>query len=294
MKLKLIILLIVVNFKAFELYSLDFHKGTIDTVISFTPGKGQNIGQSSDYFPQNIFGLPSPNANATTPASSPDEVLSLGLGGEIIVGFKDSYLYDGDGPDFTVFENAFINPINGKVFAEPGIVSVSEDGINFIEFPYDFQTLAGCAGTNPTIGSQDPFDPSVSGGNSFDLHTIGLNRIKYIKIKDITDKVLENPNHKFYDPTLSGFDLDAITARYLIYDNSDVPEVPISGNVIAFINNLQNNALYDFYIYNLFGAKLFSSHNKFDFFTNINNLKQGFYIISIVEDGKNYYFKFLK
>ena len=294
MKLKLIILLIVVNFKALEIYSLDFHKGTIDTVISFIPGSGQNTGQSSDYFPQNIFGLPSPNANENTPASSPDEVLSLGLGGEIVVGFKDSYLYDGDGPDFTVFENAFINPINGKVFAEPGVVSVSEDGINFIEFPYDFQTLAGCAGTNPTNGSQDPFDPSVSGGNSFDLHTIGLNRIKYIKIKDITDKILENPNHKFYDPILSGFDLDAITARYLIYDNSDVSEVPTSCNVIAFINDLQNNTSYNFYTYNLFGAKLFSSHNKFDFFTNINNLKQGFYIISIVEGGKNYYFKFLK
>ncbi|OGU57523.1 MAG: hypothetical protein A2X64_04650 [Ignavibacteria bacterium GWF2_33_9] len=214
----LLIFLIFLGDNSF-LYCFDFEKGSIDTMIAIYPGEGQNSGQSPEYFPQNIFGIPSRIATANTPEVSEDQICSLGLGGEIIVGFKNKYIYDGEGPDFTIFENAFISPINKKVFAEPGIVSVSEDGVNYIQFPYDYNTLEGCAGISPTNGKEDPFDPLVSGGDAFDLSKIGLKKIKYIKIKDFCLEILEDENHEYYDPIMTGFDLDAVTSMYLINEN---------------------------------------------------------------------------
>jgi hypothetical protein len=222
--LKFLIICINLFFSSLSSYSQNYYKGTIDTVVSLIPGTLQSNGQSSEYFPANIFGLPSKQASKNVPEVGEDEICSIGLNGEIIVGFKDSYLYDGEGDDFIVFENAFINPINKKIFAEPGIISVSEDGVNFIQFPFDSVTLEGCAGITPTNGSEDIFDPSSSGGNSFDLFSVGLSKIKYIKINDYCGEILKNSNHIYYDPIISGFDLDAITARYLVKDETSIED----------------------------------------------------------------------
>lgn len=229
----------------------------IDTVYYFQPGTGQNNGQSSEYFPLNIFGPPSKNASSSIPEASPNEVLSIGLSGEIIVGFKNAFIKDGPGIDFIIFENAFVNPINKQVFAEPAVVSVSEDGINFIDFPFNTLTLEGCAGTNPTIGKENPFDYPNCGGNGFDIATVGLTKIKYIKIKDITEIVLQNQNHPFYNPTLSGFDLDAVAGLYVIdeglntiKDNSDTVNHYILdiydylGNKVTTYQNISLKELY--------------------------------------------------
>ncbi|MCX7879789.1 MAG: hypothetical protein N2517_03920 [Ignavibacteria bacterium] len=188
----------------------------IDTVLWFKPGKGQRLGQDSTYFPRNIFKLPDSSASEKIPSSKPEDICSIGLGGEIVVGFKDFVLIDADGYDFTIFENAFINPITGRVFAEPAVVSVSLDGANFIDFPCDFQTLYGCAGTRPTNGKANPYDPSVSGGNSFDLSALGLSKVRYIKIKDVCDIIREDTSNPFFDPLLSGFDLDCVVGLHLI------------------------------------------------------------------------------
>lgn len=192
-----------------------YYNAPIDTVLYFKPGKGQNVGQDSAHFPMNIFKLPDSSASEYVGSSSPYDICSLGLGGEIVVGFKNYYIVDAEGPDFTIFENAFINIITKRVFAEPGIVSVSEDGLNFIEFPCDSLSLEGCAGTRPTNGRSNPFDPNVSGGNAFDLEKIGMKKARYIKIKDFSEYVLSNKSHPFYDPTISGFDLDAVAGIHL-------------------------------------------------------------------------------
>lgn len=198
--------------------------GMIDTVYSFIPGQGQNTGQEKEYFPQNIFGTPSPNANADIPESNPVQVLSLGFGGQITVGFRGNILKDGTGTDFIIFENAFKNPVNGKMFAEPGIVSVSSNGKDFTEFPYDFATLQGCAGLIPTVGGADPYDETASGGDKFDLAAIGMDHVRYIRITDITEQVLNDPGHEYYDAVLTGFDLDAIAGLHLEPDEAGVGE----------------------------------------------------------------------
>lgn len=222
---------------------------TIDNVFSFTPGSGQNIGQSEEYFPENIFGLPSRNASQDFGESSPEEVLSLGLNGEIIVEFSNFSIIDGDGPDFTVFENAFKNPFNNLTYAEPAIISVSNNGVDFFEFPYDSTTLKGMAGVTPTNGKQDPFKPDLSGGDSFDLADVGIEKIRYIKIKDATEIIKNNPNHPYYDVTLTGFDLDAIVGLNYesipaslkqndfsieLYQNEIISPIPIDINVVNY------------------------------------------------------------
>lgn len=200
----------------------------IDTVISFKPGTGQSIGQGGEYFPENIFGPPSEIASYNVPASSPEQVLSLGMGGEIIVSFKNHEIIDRPGVDFTIFENAFLNPASNRIFAEPGLVSVSYDGVNYLDFPIDSLTLESCAGTNPTYGTADPFNPDSSGGNSFDLADLGLEKVRFIKIKDITS--ILTPGHPYYDPILSGFDLDAVAAINIV-------ELPVSVEAGYHIEN---------------------------------------------------------
>ena len=273
MRYSIVILLIATN-----LFSQDCI--TINHVFSFTPGEGQNLGQGEEFYPANIFGIPSRIASENVAEASESEVLSLGFGGEIIVGNTDNLIIDGEGADFTIFENVFKNPVNGRLFKEPAIISVSKDGQNYTEFPYEFSSLEGCAGTHPTYGNADYCDSEVSGGDSFDLADIGLDSIRYIKIKDITDQVNANQNHKYFDFSLSGFDLDALVIHSYIAnvmssvesDNSDF--YTLSSSIV--ISHIASNSIQ---IYNINGILVaeYSGIGVFQF----RELQNGVYIMKI-------------
>ncbi|MGQ9819584.1 MAG: T9SS type A sorting domain-containing protein [Candidatus Kapaibacteriales bacterium] len=274
-----------------------FDFAPIDTVFLFSPGKGQNVGQDSIYFPNNVFNLPRKEVSDKVPESNPENICSLGIGGEIIVGWKNYELVDAEGFDFTIFENAFINPATKKVFAEPAIVSCSEDGVNFITFPYNLTTLEGCAGTRPTNGSANPFDPSLSGGNAFDLSSIGLSKIRYIKIKDICDSLLADKNHPFYDPLISGFDLDCVVGLHLLPIQTNIPELVNKFNVKKYPKKIlleinEENAIAS--LYDEFGqlVRQFRMSNFYefefsDFFNSIYflivNFKNSVFIVKILK-----------
>lgn len=196
-----------------------------NVVVSFKPGTGQNSGQTPEYFPRNILGLPDSSARYQVPSTSPEEICSLGFGGEIILAFQNKILRDGQGKDFTVFENAFYSPDFGRKFVEPARISVSKDGSTYVQFPYDSLTLKGCAGVTPTNGENSPFDPAVSGGDSYDLADIGMDSVRYVKITDISALLL-NRKHPLYDPITTGFDLDAIVGLHLQPD--DKPRLKVS------------------------------------------------------------------
>ncbi len=268
----------------------------IDTVFWFLPGKGQNLGQDSVYFPQNIFNLPDTNASETIPSSSPKNICSIGLGGEIAVGFKKFFIIDREGPDFTIFENAFINPITKKVFVEPAVVSVSEDGVNFLEFPWNYNTLEGCAGTKPTNGKRNPFDPLVSGGNSFDLSIVGLKQVRFIKIKDICDIILADSDHPFYDPLLSGFDLDCVVGLNLAPISTLIAEESNSALSIVLTNNsiqISSKEILIVEIFDILGKpieRLTNDSNK-AVILHENDLRDGFSVMFI---KSGYYIKLLK
>ncbi|MFT3772817.1 MAG: hypothetical protein QM820_46105 [Minicystis sp.] len=173
----------------------------ISCVLSFTPGPGAGHGQST--YPAIIEGPP---VGEGTGKGSLD-ALSLGRGGEIAFGFGGGSIVDGEGPDFVIFENAFL--VGGdphSVFKELGEVSVSDDGVTWVTFPCqkDAYPFTGCAGWNPVLSNPanglSPFEPEKAGGNPFDLADVGLSSARFIKIRDISN---------YGSADTAGFDLDA-------------------------------------------------------------------------------------
>ena len=138
------------------------------------------------------------------------DVLSLGKGGSIVLGFERFAIVDGAGPDLVVFENPFWPGGDASaVFAEPGEVSVSEDGEIWETFPCDAAGdgaghFAGCAGVTPSRtydAEATPLDPSLTGGDVFDLADVGQKTAKFVRIRDVS---LAGA------PPTAGFDLDAV------------------------------------------------------------------------------------
>jgi hypothetical protein len=168
---------------------------------------GAEAGFGQDKLPKVVLGPPQGKG---VEGGSLD-VLSLGKGGSIQLGFGSRAIVDVEGPDFVVFENAFWPSGDASaVFAEVGSVSVSEDGETFLEFPCDAEgdgagRFPGCAGWSPTLvydpKSVIPLDPSVSGGDAFDLADVGLASARFVRVTDRSNAGAM--------PT-AGFDLDAI------------------------------------------------------------------------------------
>ena len=65
---------------------------------------------------------------------------------------------------------------------------------------------SGCAGTHPVFAAPDNHldaaDPTVAGGDGFDLHELGLTQARFVRIRD--------SGLNKYAPPGGGFDLDAI------------------------------------------------------------------------------------
>jgi hypothetical protein len=166
-------------------------------VVTYVPGEGAGFGQ--DRFPDVVFGPP----HGKGPEAGSLDVLSLGRGGEIVLGF-DREILDGEGPDLLVFEN----PFSG--FVETAVVGASEDGTTFVEWPCadgEGPAYEGCAGVRSVLSSPengvDPTDPAVAGGDAFDLGAIGLARARFVRIRD--------SGKNRYEGSSGGFDLDAVS-----------------------------------------------------------------------------------
>lgn len=179
----------------------------IDRVVSYEIGIAG--GYHEDQLPDVVLGPP--HAHAQAPWLGSFDIFSLGKGGEIVLEFTDFVPCDGDGPDLIVFENPFqIGSDPSNTYAEPGIVGVSEDGIDFVEFPCEASPpYTGCAGVrpvlaNPDLNDIDPTDPETAGGDSFDLAEIGVPSVRFVRIRD-SDLGLGPVG-----PGTWGFDLDAI------------------------------------------------------------------------------------
>ena len=198
-----------------------------DEVVEVTLGTAGGGGAQA-----NVLGPP----QGAGPFQGSTHTLSLGLGGSITVAFTDNTIRNGPGPDFTVFENAFLlSGINtGVPFAEPGTVSVSADGVDWATFPCALDQppyFPGCAGVYPVFATADdpgsalvpsttpiealvgvPFDgftpPPGSGGDSFDLADVGLSSARFVRIAGGLQRMgLAG---------LAGFDLDAVAALHSV------------------------------------------------------------------------------
>jgi len=164
----------------------------ITSVASYEPGEGAGFGQES--FPDIVFGPPLGGGEGRGSM----DVLSLGKSGTIVLDF-DLTIIDGPGPDLVVFENPFFG------WSELATISVSSDGINWVSWPCDptdsINNYLGCAGYIPVLTHPDncidATDPTISGGDLYDLADIGLQEAVYVRIQD---------SGLFGD----GFDLDSI------------------------------------------------------------------------------------
>lgn len=266
-----------------------------DKLISVSFGDGSIFGQDSLYFPQNVFSGPDTSARINIGSADPIEIASLGLSGEIILGFNKPVL-NKNGYDFTVFENAFLiqfGPRAGEIFAEPAKVSVSADGITYYTFPFDSLTLDGCAGTIPTNGNENPQNPAVSGGNSFDIELLGLSEISFVKLTDISEIVKNNPTHPFYDPIINGFDLDAIietVAADTISSVNDIKRNKKSNGILVYPNPIKSSSLlnlilpdnkfsYAIEIYNILGERVLYKNNVIGSFSEVFRFSSGIFLI---------------
>ncbi|MBN1540608.1 T9SS type A sorting domain-containing protein [candidate division KSB1 bacterium] len=177
-----------------------------DNLVVFEPGENWS-GFGSSYFPYNVLGppTPDPSISAYNPAYKASDILSLGYGGEIVLRFENNIVINGPGTDLLVFENCFISYFSPQAVVEPGIVSVSQDGENWVTFPYDTTTLEGLAGVTPVRSTMHPTDPDSSGADAFDLADVGFEWIRYVRITDVGDKW--RPHFTSRD-----FDLDAVVA----------------------------------------------------------------------------------
>jgi hypothetical protein len=212
----------------------------VDSIVAVSFGAGADAAFSN---PARVLGPPQAYDNLGIGGST--DVLNIGLGGSVTVEFVDNTIYDGPGPDFTVFENAFyIGGSFDEVYLEPGYVEVSDDGAVFVRFPCDYIVqdpplendprpahYVGFAGIHPVFSNStngiSPLDPAVSGGDTFDLADVAveaaaagvdIQNIHFIRISDVYVKqgkdsegdIIPGTNY----PTPNGFDLDAIAALH--------------------------------------------------------------------------------
>src|SRR5262249_12078426 len=132
----------------------------VDAVVAYTVGAGG--GANEDRLPGIVLGPPR-GAGAFQGST---DTFSLGLGGSIVLAFADNLVVHGPGPDFPVFEHAFLIRADTPQppYAEPGAVSVSADGVHWTAFPCAIDRppyYPGCAGVYPVFANaDDPTAPS--------------------------------------------------------------------------------------------------------------------------------------
>lgn len=177
--------------------------GFASEVVAVEYGAGAGFGQ--DEMPGIVLGPP----RGTGAGSGSLDVVALGNGGVITLGFGDQTIVDREGADFIVFENAFYAGGDRSVpFAELGTVEVSADGEAWFGYECDAveAPFGTCAGWHPVFAGEegariDAHDPSTAGGDAFDLAQVGLTEARFVRITDRSDQ-----------RGLAGsFDLDAVS-----------------------------------------------------------------------------------
>ncbi len=264
---------------------------------------GDMGGRGEEHLPGSVLGLPDTTGRRDAGATSPEEIFSLGLDGEIVLEFVDQYLTDGPGPDLTVFENPFLYSLSGeeRIYAEPGEVSVSRDGVEWRTFPFDSLTFEGAAGVTPTNGDADPLNPELSGGDHFDLRTIGVDSVRFVRIRDVTRVILANRDHPLYDFTLNGFDLDAVIGHHVVFSaalssvaygesragTTLVRELTVGDDAISLALSSEVAGQVSVDLYNVQGARVVTETTEAgaSVLLSRNDLPSGLYLVLLKSEG---------
>jgi hypothetical protein len=175
--------------------------------ITLNLGEEGGYKSGPDYFPEVLYGPPDASSVRDPEDQERMDVVSLGNAGEVIIELNGRVIVDGEGIDLIVFENA------QDIWKERGLVSVSENGIDYESFACDVSDpnsiFLGCAGATPvnySFDANDYLNPETAGGDGFDLADVGLQEVRFLKITDL--ETCQNPYFCQYGQ--AGFDLDAI------------------------------------------------------------------------------------
>lgn len=192
------------------------------------------------------------------PGKAGNGIVSLGDGGVATITFSKPIM-NGEGYDFAVFENGFIDQTlkPGTAFLELAFVEVSSDGEHFYRFPATSNT-----DTSVQIGSFEGLDATkinnlagkylANYGTPFDLaelsgiDSLDLDKITHVRIIDVVGSIdnkyatYDNNTSKINDPwptpfSSGGFDLDAVG---VIHQNNAVgiTELELANAVQVFPN----------------------------------------------------------
>lgn len=239
------------------------------------------------------------------------DVVSLGDGGSATVTFA-SPIYNGEGPDFAVFENGLHPDTDSTMtlyFLELAFVEVSSDGMNFFRFPavtkVPFETqVGGFDAMNPAQVHNFAGKYEAFYGTPFDLDEVednallDKNKVTHVRIIDVVGNI--NPEYATYDsegnpvndpwPTgfdTGGFDLDAIG---VIHDlaHSDVAENeaetvsmypnPVKNQLYVAAENLQSVE-----VYNIVGQQVLVTEKDV---VDMGALSEGIYFVRVISDGQ--------
>ncbi len=164
-------------------------------------------------------------------------------GSSLTLRWSGRRVLDGPGVDLVVYENAFEYGSQGTVFMDLAIVEVSIDGLDWIALPHDYVAAdetawsaepddwQGFAGRTPILLHEednrvDPVDPSVAGGDGFDLAELpddgGLGEaVKadgFVFLRLVAAPSRDNPDTGapyVFDAISNGADIDGVYAALL-------------------------------------------------------------------------------
>ena len=168
--------------------------------------------------------------------------LNYGEGASLTVRWSGRRVLNGPGLDVVVFENAFEYGSQGAIFMDLAIVEVSTDGNEWVAFPHDYiaddeevysddpSAWSGFAGRTPVLLHEednpvDPVDPSVAGGDGFDLDDLpdegpgaAIKVDGFVFLRIVTAPSVENPDTGAPYPFAAisnGADIDGVYAATL-------------------------------------------------------------------------------
>ena len=235
-------------------------------------------------------------------------VVSLGDSGVATVEFE-GLIYNGVGPDFAIFENAF-----NHSFLELAFVEVSSNGIDFYRFPSHSLTDTAVA-----VGSFGSIDPTAihnlagkytaNYGTPFDLAdldsipALNLMAISHVRIVDVVGSV--SGNHSQRDsrgrkvndqyPTAfpsGGFDLDAVGVIYMKglglsenYTRLELSVYPNPSNGFFYLKFDDNEALQ--YELRDYAGHLMQVGQLTGNTVNCTSLQKGVYLLHLIGKEKH-------
>lgn len=230
-------------------------------------------------------------------------VVSLGDGGTATLTFE-APIYNGPGPDFAIFENAF-----DDTFLELAFVEVSSDGETFVRFPAISLTQ-----TETQVGAFDPLLAEqlhnfagkyrANFGTPFDLEeladssNINIEAITHVRIVDVVGSIEED--YATYDahgfavndpfPTAfesSGFDLDGVGVMHSTVGVNEIAssELKVYPNPTVDFVTVDVKTEAKLQVLGLDGKKMLDLKNYKGGQVDVSNLPAGNYLVRVIESG---------